>query len=173
MMISLASATKCQLAEGTLLFSEFSLSPLGDVGFCEERGSERLSNSLSVTRWGDPGLFGVEQDMLSTMYPDDDTPIEQLMNLGPASGRWLHPVGIRTFGDLQGVPLGVLYEQVKRRVPRCNSNFLYAVQGALMNLHANALPPEIRRQLRFGARVVNQKLKRERQLERERHSVQP
>ena len=95
------------------------------------------------------------------MYPDQQTPIEQLMNLGPASGRWLHPAGIRTLGDLQNVPLGVLYEQVKRRVPRCNSMFLYAVQGALMNLHANALPQEIKRQLRFGARVVNQKLKRE------------
>ncbi len=102
------------------------------------------------------------------MYPDEQTPIEQLMNLGPASGRWLHPVGIRTLGDLQGVPLGVLYEQVKRRVPRCNSAFLFAVQGALMNLHANALPPDIKRQLRFGARIVNQKLKKEKLEQKQR-----
>lgn len=96
------------------------------------------------------------------MYPDDDTPIEQLLNLGPASGRWLHPAGIRTLGDLREAPLGLLYEKVKRRVPRCNSAFLFAVQGALMNVPAHALPEHVRRQLRFGARLVNQKLKKER-----------
>ncbi len=95
------------------------------------------------------------------MYPDPDTPVEELMNLGPASVRWLHPVGIRTLGDLKTVPLGVLYEKVKRLKPRCNSAFVYAVFGALTNTHWNTLPPDIKRQLLAGVRVVNEKLKRE------------
>lgn len=95
------------------------------------------------------------------MFPDEDTPVEDLMNLGPASVRWLHPVGIKTLGDLKSIPLGVLYEKVKRRIPRCNSAFLYAVFGALTNTHWNSLPPDIKRQLLAGARIVNEKLKQE------------
>ena len=98
---------------------------------------------------------------MDIMYPDPDTPVEDLMNLGPASGRWLHPVGVRTLGDLKAVPLGVLYEKVKRMKPRCNAVFLYAVFGALTNTHWNLLPPDIKRQLRDGARIVNAKLKAE------------
>lgn len=99
---------------------------------------------------------------IPAMFPDPETPIEDLMNLGPASKKWLHPAGVRTLRDLQNVPLGVLYEKVKRRIPRCNSVFLYAVLGALTNCHWNSLPPDIKRRLRCGARIVNEKLKRER-----------
>ncbi len=102
------------------------------------------------------------------MFPDPDTPVERLMNLGPASSRWLHPAGIRTLRDLQDVPLGVLYEKVKRRIPRCSAVFLYAVFGALTNAHWNTLPPDIKRQLRDGARIVNDKLKRERAARKKR-----
>jgi DNA transformation protein and related proteins len=98
------------------------------------------------------------------MFPDDDTPVEDLMNMGPACKRWLHPVGVRTLGDLKSMPLGVLYEKVKRRIPRCNSVFLYAVFGAVKNCHWNSLPPDIKRQLRDGARMVDAKLKREKGL---------
>jgi DNA transformation protein and related proteins len=100
------------------------------------------------------------------MYPDPDTPVEELINLGPASGKWLHPVGVRTLADLKAVPLGVLYEKVKRLKPRCSAVFLYAVVGALTNTHWNTLPPDIKRQLLAGARVVNEKLKQERALKK-------
>lgn len=91
----------------------------------------------------------------------DDTPVKNLLNLGPKCETWLHPVGIRTLGDLKRMPLEELYESVKRRTPQCNAVFLYAIFGALTNTHWNLIPPDVKQQLLGIAQNIDQKLKSE------------
>lgn len=95
------------------------------------------------------------------MLLNDDTPIGQLLNLGPACKRWLHPIGIRTRGDLRWISLEELYEKVKRRIPQCNGVFLYAVFGALTDTHWNDVPRDIQKQLLEKARNIDRRLKNE------------
>lgn len=99
--------------------------------------------------------------IIGVMTTDDDTPVEKLLNLGPACKRWLLQIGVRTRGDLRRTPLEELYEKVKRCTPQCNGVFLYAVFGALTDTHWNALPRDIQKQLLETARGIDTRLRNE------------
>ena len=89
----------------------------------------------------------------------EDTPVEDLLNLGPACKKWLHLLGIRTLSDLRRESLEELYEKVKRCTPQCNAVFLYAVVGALHDTHWNALPRDLQLHLLAIARQVDARLR--------------
>jgi DNA transformation protein and related proteins len=71
----------------------------------------------------------------------------QLKNLGMASVNILHAVGINTYADLQRVGAVEAYLRIKARDINVSKVMLYALEGALLNVHWNDLPPEIKTQL--------------------------
>lgn len=72
-----------------------------------------------------------------------------MLNLGPKSAAWLGDAGITTRAEIER--LGTI--EVCRRVIRAghpaNVVLAYAIEGALMGCHWNALPWEFKRHLRI------------------------
>ncbi|MFO1390420.1 TfoX/Sxy family protein [Cellvibrio sp.] len=71
----------------------------------------------------------------------------QLKNLGMASVNILHAVGINTYADLKKIGAVEAYLRIKARDINVSKVMLYALQGALMNVHWNDLSPELKLQL--------------------------
>ncbi len=70
-----------------------------------------------------------------------------LKNLGAASVNILHAVGINTYEDLQSVGPVEVYRRIKDRGINVSKVMLYALQGALLNVHWNELEPDLKQQL--------------------------
>jgi TfoX/Sxy family transcriptional regulator of competence genes len=70
-----------------------------------------------------------------------------LKNLGAASVNILHAVGINTYEDLQNVGPVEVYRRIKERGINVSKVMLYALQGALLNVHWNELEPDLKQQL--------------------------
>lgn len=71
----------------------------------------------------------------------------QLKNLGMASVNILHAIGINTYADLQRVGAVEAYRRIKARDINVSKVMLYALQGALMNVHWNDLSPDLKAKL--------------------------
>lgn len=71
----------------------------------------------------------------------------QLKNLGMASVNILHSVGINTREDLSQLGAVAAYQKIKARHLNVSKVMLYALQGALMDVHWNELSPELKAQL--------------------------
>ncbi|MDQ2077684.1 TfoX/Sxy family protein [Marinimicrobium sp. ABcell2] len=71
----------------------------------------------------------------------------QLKNLGMASVNILHAIGINTYADLRQVGAVGAYQRIRSRDINVSKVMLYALQGALMDVHWNDLPPDMKRQL--------------------------
>ena len=65
-----------------------------------------------------------------------------LRNLGKTSAQWLHAVGIHTASDLRRLGAVDAYRAVKTRGFRASKVLLYAIEGALLDMHWNDLPLE-------------------------------
>ncbi len=70
-----------------------------------------------------------------------------LKNLGKTSVLWLHAVGVHTKDQLSNRGPVNVYQTVKARGFRANRVLLYALQGALMDVHWNDLDPDLKTQL--------------------------
>lgn len=75
----------------------------------------------------------------------------KLKNLGMASVNILHAVGINTFSDLRSVGAVDAYRRIKARDINVSKVMLYALQGALLDIHWNDLPLDMKAQLVFEA----------------------
>jgi DNA transformation protein len=80
-------------------------------------------------------------------------PLSELRNIGPTIAARLREVGIETEDDLARVgPLEawrrVVEAQPGKTIPVCY--YLYSLQGALLDLHWNNLPDEVKRELDEG-----------------------
>ncbi len=72
-----------------------------------------------------------------------------LRNIGPKSAQWLKAVGIQTAEDLSEVGAVEAYHRTKEAFPdKVSLNMLYALQGALLDLPWNELPPDLEMNLR-------------------------
>jgi DNA transformation protein and related proteins len=71
----------------------------------------------------------------------------QLKNLGMASVNILHAIGINTYVDLRNVGAVEAYKRIKARDINVSKVMLYALQGALLNIHWNDLPQDMKLQL--------------------------
>lgn len=71
----------------------------------------------------------------------------QLKNLGMASVNILRAVGINSYQDLQEIGAVGAYLRIKDRDINVSKVMLYALQGALMDVHWNDLPPDLKTQL--------------------------
>ena len=78
-----------------------------------------------------------------------DTPVEDLMNIGPHTGRWLRSVGICTLADLKAAGPVLAYKVVKLHFPeKVNVVLLYALQGAVDDVPMTSLSEELRMELK-------------------------
>ena len=75
-----------------------------------------------------------------------------LKNLGPASVRQLHEVGIDTADHLREIGAVAAYRRLKHAFPRQVSLvMLYALAAALQDCHWNRLPPGLKAELKAEA----------------------
>lgn len=74
--------------------------------------------------------------------------IARLRNLGPASARWLCDAGIHSEAQLRAAGAVGAFRRVAMAGHRPSLNLAFAVEGALRNLHWNALPAEVRAAIR-------------------------
>ncbi|MGO1541968.1 MAG: TfoX/Sxy family protein [Luteimonas sp.] len=72
---------------------------------------------------------------------------EKLRNIGPKSAAWLRQVGLRTREDLEAAGPLDAYMRVRRAGFRPSLNLLYALEGALRDIHWQEVPDERRREL--------------------------
>lgn len=74
--------------------------------------------------------------------------IASLKNLGPKSAEQIIAVGIDGPDDVRELGAAVVFHRVKSRFPDSTSlNLLWALQGALMEVHWHDVPDEIKQQL--------------------------
>ena len=68
--------------------------------------------------------------------------LQHLRNLGKTSAQWLHAVGIHNLSDLKRLGAADAYRAVKARGFRASKVLLYAIEGALLDVHWNVVPAE-------------------------------
>ncbi|MBD9485594.1 TfoX/Sxy family protein [Pseudomonas sp. PDM14] len=67
--------------------------------------------------------------------------LQHLKNLGKTSSQWLHAVGIHSANDLRRLGAVDAYRAVRARGFRASKVLLYAIEGALLDVHWSELPP--------------------------------
>ena len=71
-----------------------------------------------------------------------------MKNIGSQSAGWLISVGINSSEELYEVGVVNAYLRVKQSYPdKVSPNLLYALQGAVLDLEWNKLPPDIKADL--------------------------
>ncbi|TVZ37788.1 DNA transformation protein [Alteromonadaceae bacterium 2753L.S.0a.02] len=70
-----------------------------------------------------------------------------LKNLGMASVNILHAIGVNSYDDLSQMGAVEAYRRIKARGIHVSKVMLYALQGALMDVHWNDLSPDLKKQL--------------------------
>jgi DNA transformation protein len=70
-----------------------------------------------------------------------------LKNLGNTSVNWLRTVGVHNREELARLGPVATYNRIRERGIRVSRVLLYALQGALLDVHWNELDPEVKRQL--------------------------
>lgn len=78
---------------------------------------------------------------------DKESELLGLKNLGVASVNILHAVGIRSREDLQRLGSVKTYLKIQKRGIRVSRVMLYALEGALLDVHWKDLDPALKRQL--------------------------
>ena len=76
-----------------------------------------------------------------------DSDLIHLRNLGKTSVQWLHATGIYTAEELRQRGPVAAYCAVRARGFRASRTLLFAIAGALQNVHWNDLDPEYKQQL--------------------------
>ena len=77
-----------------------------------------------------------------------DTELIHLRNLGKTSVQWLRATGIHTAEELRRRGPVAAYCAVRARGFRASRSLLFAIAGALQDVHWNKLDPEYKQQLR-------------------------
>lgn len=69
--------------------------------------------------------------------------------LGPKSRQWLEAIGITTIEQIEELGVVEVYIRLKEAFPhRVTLNMLWGLQAALMGIHWNQLPEDIKEDLR-------------------------
>lgn len=70
----------------------------------------------------------------------------KLRNIGDASAHWLIAIGIDSIGQIEELGAAEVYRRLRVRFP-VSKNMLWALQGALLDLPYNQLPPDVKQAL--------------------------
>lgn len=88
-------------------------------------------------------LLGLFADTRAVGTPGElGTAIEELRNLGPASGHWLREAGITTTAELRRLGPILAYRLVKQRAPRVSLNLLWSLVAGLEDRDWRSLTDE-------------------------------
>ena len=80
--------------------------------------------------------------------------VADLLNIGPTTAAWLEEIGIHTRADLERVGVVKAYLHLKANYPtRINLNALWALQGALIEIHWTRLLPELKTELKMKVKT--------------------
>jgi DNA transformation protein and related proteins len=71
-----------------------------------------------------------------------------MRNFGPKSMQWLAAVGIHTLDDLREVGVITAYNLVTAHGYNTSLNLLWAMQGALMDVHWTKIPESVKQLLK-------------------------
>lgn len=74
--------------------------------------------------------------------------LADMKNLGEQTARWLNDAGIQTAEQLAEIGAAQAWLRVKHIHPHMNLTGLYALQAALLDIHWNALPEDMKADLR-------------------------
>lgn len=86
----------------------------------------------------------------------NDRPVGALRNIGTSIARRLNEIGVETRGDLQRVGPVAAFERICRRYPNESISvcyYLYSLEGALKDLHWDAIADKRKKRLRLEAGV--------------------
>ena len=70
----------------------------------------------------------------------------KLKNIGETSANWLIAIEIESIAQIEELGAAEVYRRLRARFP-VSRNMLWALQGALMDLPYNQLPPDAKRAL--------------------------
>ena len=84
---------------------------------------------------------------MTATAPHPNQELLELRNLGMASVNILRAVGVNSYQDLAQVGAVETYRRIKARGIHVSKVMLYALQGALMDVHWNDLSPALKAQL--------------------------
>jgi len=73
--------------------------------------------------------------------------LSSLKNIGPQSEKWLNQIDINTKQDIEKLGPVNIYNILRIQDFPVNRLLVYALQGAILNIHWNALPPEVKEKL--------------------------
>jgi len=71
----------------------------------------------------------------------------ELKNLGAASVNILRAIGVNTYDDLKAMGSVQAYRRIKARGINVSKVMLYALEGALLDIHWKALSPDLKERL--------------------------
>ncbi len=81
-------------------------------------------------------------------------PLSTVKNIGAVTAGRLNQVGLRTLEQLEALGPVEAYRRVKAKFPRETTLVcLYALQGAIWDVHWKDLPPEIKAELKAQTAV--------------------
>jgi DNA-3-methyladenine glycosylase I len=83
--------------------------------------------------------------------PKQNPAIDQLLNLGPTSTRWLRAIGVHTRRDLEKLGAVDAYAMLKANGYQASLNLVYAIEGALTGRDWKRLPAKRKAQLKAAA----------------------
>ncbi|MGH1370659.1 MAG: TfoX/Sxy family protein [Cellvibrionaceae bacterium] len=78
---------------------------------------------------------------------DSHSDLLQLKNLGAASVNILHAIGVNSYADLNNMGPVEAYIRIKARGIHVSKVMLYALQGALLDVHWNDLEQDLKQRL--------------------------
>lgn len=74
-------------------------------------------------------------------------PLLDLKNVGNTSAHWLNTIGVKNFDELSSMGAAEAYIRIENKGIRVSKVLLYALQGALLDVHWNDLEPSLKQQL--------------------------
>lgn len=79
-------------------------------------------------------------------------PVQKLKNIGPKTAAMLEEAGIYTKKNLIELGPVLTYKILQHRFQRINLIALYALYGAVHDIHWNSIPPEAKAKLQEASR---------------------
>jgi DNA transformation protein and related proteins len=68
-----------------------------------------------------------------------------MKNFGKQSSEWLEEIGVKSLEDVEALGVIEVYRRVKERFPdKVSLNMLWGLQGAVMGIRHDQIPPEVK-----------------------------
>ena len=80
--------------------------------------------------------------------------MSRIKNIGPKSESWLNNIGIFTVDDVEAIGVVEIYRRLKLSRPTISLVMLYALQGAVMDMHWQEIPDDVREDLIAKAKAA-------------------